>query len=95
MTKLEYQRGIINVIASIHYTYSCVLYPSLSKLKGRCDSFVLETDVHYPTDINLLLDAIRKMARPVFLRNLAWMFVCWGISMALSCIIMSWKNKRT
>lgn len=31
------------------------------KLKGRCDSFVLETDVHYPTDINLLLDAIRKI----------------------------------
>jgi len=30
-------------------------------LKGRCDSFVLETDVHYPTDINLLLDAIRKV----------------------------------
>jgi hypothetical protein len=29
-------------------------------LKGRCDSFVVETDVHYPTDINLLLDAIRK-----------------------------------
>lgn len=31
------------------------------QLKGRCDSFVLETDVHYPTDINLLLDAIRKI----------------------------------
>jgi len=30
-------------------------------LKGRCDSFVLETDVHYPTDINLLLDAMRKI----------------------------------
>jgi IS5 family transposase len=30
-------------------------------LKGRCDSFVLETDVHYPTDINLLFDAIRKI----------------------------------
>ena len=29
-------------------------------LKGRCDSFVVETDVHYPTDINLLLDAVRK-----------------------------------
>jgi len=26
----------------------------------RCDSFVVETRVHYPTDINLLLDAIRK-----------------------------------
>ena len=30
-------------------------------LKGKSDSFVLETDVHYPTDINLLFDAIRKM----------------------------------
>jgi hypothetical protein len=29
-------------------------------LKGSCDSFVVETDVHYPTDINLLFDAIRK-----------------------------------
>lgn len=27
---------------------------------GRCDSFVVETDVHFPTDINLLLDATRK-----------------------------------
>lgn len=29
-------------------------------LRGRCDSFVLETHVHYPTDINLLFDATRK-----------------------------------
>jgi len=29
-------------------------------LKGRCDSFVVETDVHFPTDINLLHDAICK-----------------------------------
>jgi len=29
-------------------------------LNARCDSFVVETDVHFPTDINLLLDAIRK-----------------------------------
>jgi IS5 family transposase len=28
-------------------------------IKGKCDSFVLKTDSHYPTDINLLLDAIR------------------------------------
>jgi len=27
---------------------------------ARCDSFVLETDVHFPTDINLLWDAVRK-----------------------------------
>jgi hypothetical protein len=30
-------------------------------LNGRCDSFVVETNVHYPTDINLLLDAMRKV----------------------------------
>ena len=30
------------------------------ELKCRCDSFVVETDVHYPTDINLLFDAMRK-----------------------------------
>ncbi len=30
-------------------------------IKGRCDSYVVETDVHYPTDINLLFDAIRKV----------------------------------
>jgi len=30
-------------------------------LRGRCDSFVLETNVHFPTDINLLWDAMRKL----------------------------------
>ena len=30
-------------------------------LKGNCDSFVVETNVHYPTDTNLLFDAVRKM----------------------------------
>jgi len=29
-------------------------------LAARCDSFVVETDVHYPTDCNLLFDAVRK-----------------------------------
>lgn len=31
------------------------------KLHAGCDSFVLETDVRFPTDINMLFDAIRKM----------------------------------
>ena len=30
-------------------------------LRGRCDSFVVKTNVHYPTDINLLFDAMRKV----------------------------------
>ena len=32
-----------------------------SPLTARCDSFVVETDVHFPTDINLLWDAISKV----------------------------------
>jgi len=31
------------------------------ELRGSCDSFVVETDVHYPTDTNLLFDAMRKI----------------------------------
>jgi hypothetical protein len=31
------------------------------KIRGRCDSTVVKTDVHFPTDINLLLDAMRKV----------------------------------
>ena len=31
------------------------------KIRGRCDSVVVETDVHFPTDINLLLDAMWKV----------------------------------
>lgn len=31
------------------------------EIKGRCDSFVVKTNVHYPTDINLLFDAICKV----------------------------------
>lgn len=30
-------------------------------LNGRCDSSVVKTDVHFPTDISLLFDAIRKV----------------------------------
>lgn len=32
-------------------------------LHGRCDSFVAETDVHFPTDVNLLWDAMRCLIR--------------------------------
>jgi hypothetical protein len=30
------------------------------ELRGRCDSFVVETNVEYPTDTRLLFDALRK-----------------------------------
>jgi len=44
-------------------------------LRGRCDSFVVETDVHYPTDINLLWDAMRKV-----ITLIATWFAFWGLS---------------
>ncbi len=34
-------------------------------LRGRCDSFAVETDVHYPTDVSLLWDAMRCLIREV------------------------------
>jgi hypothetical protein len=30
-------------------------------IRGRCDSFVLKTNVHFPTDISLLFDATRVL----------------------------------
>jgi len=41
--------------------HSLIVKEGKESLRGRCDSFVVETDVHYPTDINLLYDAIRKV----------------------------------
>ena len=40
--------------------HSLVKKKEAEKLNSRCDSFVVETDVHYPTDINLLFDSMRK-----------------------------------
>lgn len=34
-------------------------------IKAKCDSFVFETNVHYPTDTNLLMDAVRKVVEIV------------------------------
>jgi transposase, IS5 family len=45
----------------VKHGHTIVDHRAHEPLKGRCDSFVLETDVHYPTDINLLWDAIRKV----------------------------------
>ncbi len=36
-------------------------HQSGTPLQGRCDSFVVETDVHFPTDVNLLWDAMRRL----------------------------------
>jgi len=44
----------------VHSGHNLVHKKKDEGLRGRCDSFVVKTNVHYPTDINLLLDAMRK-----------------------------------
>ncbi len=43
------------------YGHSIVGKNAEEGLRASCDSTVTETDVHYPTDINLLWDAMRKV----------------------------------
>jgi len=43
--------------------YQLLSIKTTDLIQGRCDSFVLKTDVHFPTDINLLYDAIRTLFR--------------------------------
>ena len=45
----------------IEYGHKLVGKKNGEELNGSIDSFVLETDVHYPTDKNLLFDAMRKI----------------------------------
>ena len=43
--------------------YQLLNLMTTASIQGRCDSFVLKTDVHFPTDINLLYDAMRVLFR--------------------------------
>ena len=38
-----------------------LLFPKEKKLDIRCDSFVFNSNVHFPTDFNLLKDSVRKI----------------------------------
>jgi hypothetical protein len=42
------------------------------QLHCKCDSYVLETDVHFPTDINLLFDAVKVMIKLIAI-------LCWQL----------------
>ena len=45
----------------LHHGHQLIGKKKDEGLRASCDSFVVETDVHYPTDINLLFDAMRKV----------------------------------
>jgi hypothetical protein len=57
-----------------------------SLIRGRCDSFVLKTDVHFPTDINLLYDAIRVLIRECCINGTKTMHYLNGVSTDTICI---------
>ncbi len=49
------------ILLSLRRFVACPGKKSLQDgLNARCDSFVVETDVHFPTDTYRLLDAVRK-----------------------------------
>jgi len=52
---------ILDKINQIAVCHGHEVIGNVDELSGSCDSFVVETDVHFPTDINLLLDALRKI----------------------------------
>ena len=43
--------------------YQLLNLEATASIQRRCDSFVLKTDVHFPTDINLLYDAMSVLFR--------------------------------
>ena len=45
----------------IHHGHDVIGGKAEKGLNASCDSFVVETNVHFPTDANLLWDALRKM----------------------------------
>jgi len=45
---------------AVRYGHEVIGKKADENLRASCDSFVVDADVHFPTDINLLLDAMRK-----------------------------------
>jgi len=59
-TPVIMERISTEVIKAGHQLLDLDIY---ALIRGRCDSFVLKTNVHFPTDISLLFDATRVMIR--------------------------------
>ena len=56
-----FKPAILDKIGQIVVNHGHDVIGNADNLSGSCDSFVVETDAHFPTDINLLLDALRKI----------------------------------
>lgn len=56
-------------------------------LQIKADSFVVESNIHFPTDLSLLRDSLRKSLETV------GYFINAGFSLQMACKWKSWKNK--
>ena len=54
---------VINKINDIVVREGHKIVKKDGKIRGRCDSFVLKTNVHFPTDLNLYWDSLRKVIK--------------------------------
>lgn len=52
--------GEVNVLV-VRAGHALVKKKPDEALRGRCDSFVVKTEAHFPTDVSLLYDAMRKV----------------------------------
>lgn len=57
---------INGVVVRRGHRFVCPKGVSEEELNCKCDSFPVETNVHFPTDINLLLDAMNKVIGLMF-----------------------------
>lgn len=81
------------------------LFPSTKDLDTRCDSFVFLTNVHFPTDFNLLLDCLRKIINALFWQRIISSVLgentkAFGIKFVaviirlVKCVILTHKKSR-
>ncbi len=56
-----FKPAILDKICQIAVNHGHDIIGNADALSGGRDSFVVETDAHFPTDINQLLDALRKI----------------------------------
>ena len=52
---------ILDKICRIAVAHGHEIIGNVDEPSGGCDLFVVETDVHFPTDTDLLSDALRKI----------------------------------
>ena len=73
---LKYRREVNQPVVSVRHEVSKKLG---GELAARYDSFVVETHVHYPTDVNLLWDTTRCLVGEMYAACAGYPREKWGV----------------